>query len=126
MDCFTNTIPFWKGLKKWLAFTKAKSQDQEIIIFADVERGPDDLVVTYVRYRFYDRLPWGEFKRLGGSATLAVEKAGWNWIILDQMAESIREGRFKESDLDTARNEAKENRKSKFSRSASDPISYFG
>ncbi|RAH84387.1 hypothetical protein BO86DRAFT_387006 [Aspergillus japonicus CBS 114.51] len=125
MDCFS-TFTSWKGFKKWLTFTKATSQDQEIIIFADVERGPDDLVVTYLRYRFYDRLPWDEFKRLGSSATLAVVKAGWNWIILDHMAESIREGRFKESDLDKAREKAKENRKSKFSRSASDPISYFG
>ncbi|PYH75508.1 hypothetical protein BO82DRAFT_298508 [Aspergillus uvarum CBS 121591] len=126
MDCFTNTVPFWKGLKKWLPFTKTTSQEQEIIIFAGVERGPDDLVVTYLRYRFYDRLPWGEFKRLGSSATLAVVKAGWNWIILDHMAASVREGRFKESDLDKAREKAKENRKSKFSRSASDPISCFG
>ncbi|EAW11450.1 uncharacterized protein ACLA_091480 [Aspergillus clavatus NRRL 1] len=126
MDCFANTIPFWKGLRKWLGFTKATPQDQEIIIFADVERGPDDLMVTFLRSRFYDRLPWGEFKELGSSATLAVVKAGWNCFSLDQLAESIREGRFKDSDLNKARKRAKDKRKNNFSRSPSDPISRFG
>ncbi|RAL06788.1 uncharacterized protein BO97DRAFT_279505 [Aspergillus homomorphus CBS 101889] len=141
MDCFANFIPLWKGFNNRITFTRATSQEKRFVIslhclivspltcsdyhFCDVERGPDDLVITFLRYRFYDCLPWGEFKRLERSASLAVVKAGWSCIILDQMTESIRRGKFKESDLDKARKRAKENREKIFSRSFPDPTNHF-
>ncbi|PYH81373.1 hypothetical protein BO82DRAFT_374995 [Aspergillus uvarum CBS 121591] len=111
MDCFAATLA-WKWFKKWVTITKSTSQNEEIIIFADVERGPDNIVE--------------EFKKFGNSATLTVVKAGWNCFSLDQLAESIHKGRFKDSDLNKARKRAKDKQKNNFSRSPSDPISRFG
>lgn len=73
-----------------------------------MERGPDDLVVTCLRDRFRDRLLWSNFKAIGQPALVAVARAGWHIQSLDNIANSIREGRFDELELERARENAKE------------------
>lgn len=97
----------------------------QVIIFIGAERGPDDLVITFLRDRFSDRLTWTEFKSLGPPAMAAVVQAKWRCVTLDQIAESIRAGRFDEKELEKLRDEAKEWRRRVSVRKPSDPVSIF-
>ncbi|KAB8213091.1 hypothetical protein BDV33DRAFT_197101 [Aspergillus novoparasiticus] len=132
----------WGGIKRWVGPTKSNAQTDEVsnsclhwgthvlmiiqvIIFADADRGPNDLVVTFHRNHFQDRLPWSEFKSLGPPAATAVVKAGWKFVTLEQIAESIRARRFDEKELDKLRNEARDERKRISIRKPSDPVSVF-
>ncbi|THC89113.1 hypothetical protein EYZ11_011440 [Aspergillus tanneri] len=83
-------------------------QKDEAIVFIDVGRGADDLVVTIRRGLFPDYLLWSELKSIGPQATSAVVAAGWNCSALDKIAESVRKGRFLEEELDQLREEAKD------------------
>ncbi|KAB8227908.1 uncharacterized protein BDW43DRAFT_323445 [Aspergillus alliaceus] len=118
-------IFLWSGIKRWLWPARSGVQRDEIIIFADAERGPSDLVIIFLRGQFYDRLPWSEFKSIGTSATTAVVEAGWRCRALDWIAETIREKRFDEKELDKLRDEAKDKRKRISSYNSSDPVSVF-
>ncbi|RAK98696.1 uncharacterized protein BO80DRAFT_457046 [Aspergillus ibericus CBS 121593] len=114
MGCFANIIPLWKYITKFLG----------PIIFIGVERGPDDLVVTFLRGLFRDRLPWSDFKAIGQPAILAVARAGWTFEELNTLADLIREGRFVEEMLDRARETARNNRIWIHSRNSSEPTSH--
>ncbi|KAE8167951.1 hypothetical protein BDV40DRAFT_284438 [Aspergillus tamarii] len=94
----------------------------QVILFADAERGPNDLVITFLRGHFHDRLTWTEFKSLGPPAIAAVVQAGWRCVALEQIAESIRARRFDEKELDKLRNEARDERKRISIRKPSDPV----
>ncbi|GMG38641.1 unnamed protein product [Aspergillus oryzae] len=139
MDCLAS---IWGGIKPWLWPTGRSVQRDEVrishlhcrtqglttvkvLIFVDAERGPDDLVVTFHRNHFQDRLPWNEFKSLGPPAATAVVKAGWKFVALEQIAESIHARRFDEKELDKLRNEARDERKRISIRKPSDPVSIF-
>lgn len=50
------------------------TKSSQFIIFADAERGVDDLLVTFCRNRSYDRCPLSEYKSIGPQATTAVVK----------------------------------------------------
>ncbi|RDH36804.1 hypothetical protein BDQ94DRAFT_157646 [Aspergillus welwitschiae] len=89
------------------------TKSSQVICFADVERGADDLVVKFCRNRFSDQ------------ATAAVVKAGWSCSELDQIATSLHEGRFDERKLDRLRQEARNNRCRISYRNLSDPRSVF-
>ncbi|KAB8069204.1 hypothetical protein BDV29DRAFT_198852 [Aspergillus leporis] len=123
MDCFASIIP--PRMKQWLWPSKGRAKKDEVIIFADAERGPDDLVVTFLRDRFYDRLSWSKFKSIGTSATTAVVDAGWKCRDLDWIAESIEKKRFDEKKLDELRDAAREKRNRISIRKTSDPVSIF-
>ncbi|KAK6814306.1 hypothetical protein RU639_010154 [Aspergillus parasiticus] len=122
MDCLAS---IWGGIKPWLWPTGRSVQRDEVLIFVDAERGPDDLVVTFHHNQYQDRLPWNEFKSLGPPAATAVVKAGWKFVALEQIAESIRARRFDEKELDKLRNEARDERKRISIRKPSDPVSVF-
>ncbi|KAE8311125.1 hypothetical protein BDV41DRAFT_566113 [Aspergillus transmontanensis] len=123
MDCFASLIPCC--IRQCLGPNRSDIQEGELLIFAGVERGPDDLVVTFHRNHFQDRLPWNEFKSLGPPAATAVVKAGWKIVALEQIAESIRARRFDEKELDRLRNEARNEHKRISIRKPSDPVSVF-
>ncbi|OGM39390.1 hypothetical protein ABOM_012143 [Aspergillus bombycis] len=141
MDCFASIIAFCSGIKCRLVSNRCDVQEGEVwntsasgahhlttvqvLIFVGAERGPDDLVVTFHRNHFQDRLPWNEFKSLGPPAATAVVKAGWKFVALEQIAESIRARRFDEKELDNLRNEARDERKRISIRKPSDPVSVF-
>lgn len=65
-------------------------------------------MVTFLRGRFRDRRPWSNFKAIGQPAIVAVARAGWQIQSLDDIANSIREGRYDELELERARENAKE------------------
>lgn len=65
-------------------------------------------MVTCLRGGSIDRLLWSNFKDIGQLATAAVVHAGWDIRGLDDIANSIREGRFDELELEKARKNAKE------------------
>ncbi|RDH26498.1 hypothetical protein BDQ94DRAFT_177502 [Aspergillus welwitschiae] len=120
MYCLTSIVP--KGMRRWLV--GSRFQSHTTIDFIGVERGPDDLVVTCLRGRFRDRLLWSNFKAIGQPAIVAVARAGWHIQSLDDIANSIREGRFDELELERARENAKKNL-TWINRSSSGPPSQF-
>lgn len=139
MDCLASILG---AIKHWLGLTRRSVQRDkvrksrlhwrtdslmivQVIIFIGAERGPDDLVITFLRDRFSDRLTWTEFKSLGPPAMAAVVQAKWRCVTLDQIAESIRAGRFDEKELEKLRDEAKEWRRRVSVRKPSDPVSIF-
>ncbi|KAL5365871.1 hypothetical protein BJX96DRAFT_159920 [Aspergillus floccosus] len=109
MNCLTGFVPLW--IMQWITPSSGGTRKQEFIIFADAERGVDDLVVTFCRNRFYNRCPWSEYKSIGPEATAAVVKAGWSCSELDRIATSLHEGRFDEQKLDRLRQQARNNRR---------------
>ncbi|PWY91466.1 hypothetical protein BO94DRAFT_394158 [Aspergillus sclerotioniger CBS 115572] len=123
MDCFASLMPCW--IKQCLGSIRSDIQKEQVIFFADAERGPNNLMITFLRDRFYDRFTWTEFKSLGPPAMAAVVRAGWRCVALDQIAESIRAGRFDEKELGKLLNEARERRKRVSIRKPSDPVSVF-
>ncbi|KAE8380922.1 hypothetical protein BDV26DRAFT_290006 [Aspergillus bertholletiae] len=80
----------------------------EEIFLMDVQEQSNDLEVTYIRGRFYDRLPWSKFKSLRSRARDAVGQAGWEYMVLDQIAELIYAGWLDKEELDKLRNKARE------------------
>ncbi|KAB8213071.1 hypothetical protein BDV33DRAFT_230503 [Aspergillus novoparasiticus] len=139
MDCLASILG---AIKHWLGLTRRSVQRDkvrksrlhwrtdslmivQVIIFIGAERGPDDLVITFLRDCFSDRLTWTEFKSLGPPAMAAVVQAKWRCVTLDQIAESIRAGRFDEKELEKLRDEAKEWRRRVSVRKPSDPVSIF-
>lgn len=140
MDCLASLVPL--RIRQCILSVSGGSQKKEVsnvfavcfvyctkssqvICFADVERGADDLVVKFCRNRFSDRCPWSEYKSIGPEATAAVVKAGWSCSELDQIATSLHEGRFDERKLDRLRQEARNNRCRISYRNLSDPRSVF-
>ncbi|KAJ5471850.1 hypothetical protein N7539_008793 [Penicillium diatomitis] len=60
------------------------------IIFVDVERSTDDLVVIAFGLQGHFRMPWREFKATYETkATAAVNRRGWNLHDLDEASESL-------------------------------------
>lgn len=76
------------------------TESNQLIIFADAEKGTDDLVVKLLRNRLPDRCSWSKYKLIGPEATAAVVKAGWSCIALDWVVISLRKGGFDERILD--------------------------
>ncbi|KAK9604388.1 hypothetical protein V6Z93_002356 [Aspergillus fumigatus] len=109
MDCLASLVPL--RIRQWISSISGGVQKQEFIIFANAERGTDDLVVTFLRNRFPDRCSWSEYKSIGPEATTAVVSAGWSCRALDEIATSLREGGFDERRLDQLRQEARNNRR---------------
>lgn len=126
MDCLASLFPL--RIRQWISSISGGIQKQEVsnvftpyilyctesnqfIIFADAERGTDDLVVTFLRNRFPDRCSWSEYKSIGPEATTAVVNAGWSCRALDEIATSLREGGFDERRLDQLRQQATYNRR---------------
>ncbi|RAL04890.1 uncharacterized protein BO80DRAFT_451864 [Aspergillus ibericus CBS 121593] len=116
MDYLTSLVPF--QIRQWISSISGSIQKQEVsnvfaacfvcctkssqfIIFADAERGVDDLVVTFCRNRFYDQ------------ATATVVKAGWSCRELDRIK------------LDRLRQEARNNQRYITYHNLSDPRSVF-
>ncbi|RDH26297.1 hypothetical protein BDQ94DRAFT_28820 [Aspergillus welwitschiae] len=124
MGCLASIILLWDGMREWLVKDKTRLPDYMTIDLIGVERGPDDLVVTCLRGRFRDRLLWSNFKAIGQPAIVAVARAGWHIQSLDDIANSIREGRFDELELERARENAKKNL-TWINRSLSGPPSQF-
>ncbi|KAI2844076.1 hypothetical protein CBS147321_7946 [Aspergillus niger] len=108
MGCLASIILLWDGMREWLVNDKTRLPNYTTIAFLGVERGPNDLVVTCLRGGSIDRLLWSNFKDIGQLATAAVVHAGWDIRGLDDIANSIREGRFDELELKKARKNAKE------------------
>ncbi|KAI9923414.1 hypothetical protein ASPWEDRAFT_46923 [Aspergillus wentii DTO 134E9] len=100
-------------------------QKAEIMIFANAERSPDDLVVTYFDNGYQNRLNWNEYKSIGPIATAAVVRAGWNCAKLEQIAQSVRDRRFCEDELDRLREQARAERRRISTRGLSEPVSVF-
>ncbi|EDP53269.1 hypothetical protein AFUB_044410 [Aspergillus fumigatus A1163] len=126
MDCLASLVPL--RIRQWISSFSGGLQKQEVsnvftpyivyctesnqlIIFADAEKGTDDLVVKFLRNRLPDRCSWSEYKSMGPEATAAVVKAGWSCIALDRVAISLREGGFDERTLDQLRQQARNNRR---------------
>ncbi|KAB8213158.1 hypothetical protein BDV33DRAFT_185330 [Aspergillus novoparasiticus] len=123
MDYFASLMPCW--IKQCLGLIRSDIQKKQVIIFANAERGPNDLVVEFLHDGRHDRLTWTEFKSIGPPAMTAVVRARWSCLALDEIAESIRAGRFEEKELDKLRNEARERRRRVSIRKPSDPVSTF-
>ncbi|KAL4891346.1 hypothetical protein BDV59DRAFT_209022 [Aspergillus ambiguus] len=123
MDCLASLVPL--RIRQWIWSVSGGIRKQEFIIFADAERGVDDLVVTFCCNRFYNRCPWSEYKSIGPEATAAVVNAGWSCSELDQISETMREGGFDERELDRLRRKARNKRRRISYRNPSDPQSVF-
>ncbi|KAB8212614.1 hypothetical protein BDV33DRAFT_186408 [Aspergillus novoparasiticus] len=123
MDCFASLMPCW--IKQWLGSIRSDTQKKQAIIFGDAKRGPNDLVIEFLHNGRHDRLTWTEFKSIGPPAIAAVVQAGWRRLTLDEIAESIRAGRFHEMELDKLRNEASERWRRISIRKPEDPVSIF-
>ncbi|KAJ5239556.1 hypothetical protein N7468_004175 [Penicillium chermesinum] len=105
MDCLASLIPL--RIRQWISLISGGVQKQESIIFMDAERGPDDLVVTFLRNRLYDRCSWSEYKSIGPEATAAVVQAGWSCSELDREVTSLHKGIFDERSLNRLRQQAR-------------------
>ncbi|PYI11729.1 hypothetical protein BO78DRAFT_303046 [Aspergillus sclerotiicarbonarius CBS 121057] len=65
-----------RGQLRVCSISSVFTNTTQFIIFANAERGVDDLVVMFCRNRFYDRCPWSEYNLIGLEAMAAVVKAG--------------------------------------------------